>query len=165
MTDVLIKIEGLREADAALQGLGEHAGNMRALAPAISTAWYAKETGWLESGGRGTFQGLTEKYAVRKAQKYGGQPILKASGAMEEALTSKNSVDSVYIETDNELTLGATGRSGEIASYHQEGTDNMPARPVYDSLIIEEFKDGDLGPIVIAELTEYARSLSLRVVS
>ncbi|MDT5061525.1 MAG: hypothetical protein QOH63_1984 [Acidobacteriota bacterium] len=164
MTGTTIKVEGLVEVDAAVESLAQHAGDMRSLATAISTAWYVKEKGWLDSGGRGSFPGLTEEYAKTKAQKYGEQPILKASGAMDEALTGKDSPDSVYLVTENELTVGVAGRSGQIASYHQKGEGNLPARHVYDDLIIDEFKSEELGLIAVGELTEYARSISLRVV-
>ncbi len=158
-----VEIVGLSEVDAALLSLADYAGRMPNFSDKLSLAWYGRAKAWLDSEGRGSFVGLTEAYAAEKAKRYGAKPILDADGSMKAALTSKDAPDAFYEVTDDSLTMGAIGRSGEIASYHQTGTDKMPKRSPYDSLIVEEFKNEDVKQIIAFDLSQYARELSLNV--
>ena len=63
------------------------------------------------------WQRLTPRYADLKAKKYGNQPILRATGLME---------DIAYIYTRGNRFLV---RSTDYGAYQQFGTSKMPARP------------------------------------
>ena len=63
------------------------------------------------------WQRLTPRYADLKAKKYGSQPILRATGLMQDA---------AYIYTKGNQFLV---RSTDYGAYQQFGTSKMPARP------------------------------------
>ena len=63
------------------------------------------------------WQRLTPRYADLKAKKYGIQPILRATGLMQDAS---------YIFTKGNQFLV---RSTDYGAYQQFGTSKMPARP------------------------------------
>ena len=63
------------------------------------------------------WQRLTPRYADLKAKKYGSQPILRATGLMQDAS---------YIFTKGNQFLV---RSTDYGAYQQFGTSKMPARP------------------------------------
>lgn len=77
------------------------------------------------AGKSGKWKSLTSPYKEIKAKKWGDQPILQASGRLYKSLTA-NGADSVYEESNLELTLGS---SLPYAGYHQKGTRKMAARP------------------------------------
>jgi phage gpG-like protein len=60
---------------------------------------------------------LTPRYANRKDQRYPGQPILRATGLMQ---------DLAYIYTKGNVFYV---KSTDYGSYHQNGTSRMVARP------------------------------------
>jgi phage gpG-like protein len=60
---------------------------------------------------------LTPRYANLKAQRYPGQPILRATGLMQ---------DLAYIYTKGNVFYV---KSTDYGSYHQNGTSRMVARP------------------------------------
>jgi phage gpG-like protein len=60
---------------------------------------------------------LSPKYAAWKGQNYPGQPILRASGLMQEL---------AYIYTKGDQFLV---KSTDYGAYNQFGTSRMPARP------------------------------------
>jgi phage gpG-like protein len=159
---VQIKIENEGPFFGAVEKLVERAGDLRSFAPKVSSSWYAHVASTFQSEGGGGWDDLSGAYAEQKAKTYGQQRILHASGRMEEALTSKDAPDSYADETPTELTYGATGRSGELARYHQEGTDTMPARPVY--VVTIGYKRG-VEDVVMDDLTQYAQSLGLQSVA
>lgn len=77
------------------------------------------------SGQSGRWAALSPRYAVVKFKRWGAVPILTASGALRDSLTSETSGSIVRKEKDS-LTVGSSIPYGR---YHQSGTRKMPARP------------------------------------
>ncbi len=99
--------------------------DLRPFWPAVVTlqrGWWRSQ---FESEGRFAAAGwapLSPAYAAWKARRYPGKPILQATGQMRRAFD--NPQRSVSPHT---LTLTVNDPK---AAFHQDGTNNMPARPV-----------------------------------
>lgn len=85
-----------------------------------------------EGGGpaAGAWAQLTAQYAAWKEGVYPGQPILVATGALQDALTVDGSAHALRDYSASMLNFGTQGL--DYASFHQTGTSNMPARPPFD---------------------------------
>lgn len=81
-------------------------------------------------GPRGHWAPLSESYAAVKEVMWPGQPLLVASGALKEALTSSSSSFARRVIARDEFDFGTIGI--EYASFHQVGTVRMPDRPPFD---------------------------------
>ncbi len=66
--------------------------------------------------------------------RYGDHPILYLTGRMFESLMQETA-DTIY---EPGPTMMVWGTSVEYAHFHQEGTDRMPARPIFDSEALHE---------------------------
>lgn len=78
----------------------------------------------------GAWKPLSPAYAEWKAKKYGrGLPILIRTGEMARALT-KDGPHALRDYSATTLNYGTTGIP--YASFHQLGTEDMPARPPFD---------------------------------
>lgn len=121
-------------AGAEVADLGRH------VFPLLSPVFEAAEKRQFEAQGTGPTAGswspLSEVYAAWKAKKYPGQPLLVATGAMREGLTSASSPFGAREWTATSFVFGTAGV--EYASFHQTGTGKMPARPPFD--LDEEFE-------------------------
>jgi phage gpG-like protein len=80
------------------------------------------------AGKSGKWKKLSSPYAEIKAERWGDQPILQASGRMMKSLTG-HTEDTVAKFEPQEATFGT---SVEYAEYHQTGTPRMPARRIVD---------------------------------
>lgn len=60
---------------------------------------------------------LTKKYQAWKSARYGGQPILRATGAMQDTAEIKSWGDRIFV------------RAARYGIYHQYGTNKMASRP------------------------------------
>lgn len=70
---------------------------------------------------------LSPPYGRWKQRHYPGKPILELSGLLRESMTQRPfGIDEI---THNQMVIG-TGVP--YASYHQHGTDTMPARPIIE---------------------------------
>ena len=68
---------------------------------------------------------LSPAYAAWKAKKYPGQPLMVLTGELRSSLTERPfGIEEI---TGSRMVVG-TGLS--YASYHQRGTDTLPARPL-----------------------------------
>jgi phage gpG-like protein len=83
---------------------------------------------------------LSKTYGAWKAAKYPGKPILQLTGRLVDSLTGDTD-DSIY-ETYPEFMIYGTEAGMEngisYAVYHQEGTDLMPARPIFDDDVLAD---------------------------
>ncbi len=124
------EVDGKVEFDRAFHRVGEKLEDLRPVWPAIEREFYAIEDEQFKSEGAkgrgGKWKPLSRPYAQQKANKYGVQPILRATGRLEKSLTSKTSDTRVVMEKQ-EFGIGTTLF---YAAYHQSGTKKMPARPV-----------------------------------
>ena len=114
--------------DRAFNRLGDHLEDLRPVWDEAEQAFYKIEREQFASEGAkgrsGKWAPLSRAYAVSKAAQYGSQPILRASGKLERSLTG-NTGDSVLIKEKDEFSIGT---KLFYATYHMEGTDNMPMR-------------------------------------
>lgn len=154
-----VKIEGEEAFLSALDSLDARVSNMRPSWPGVARGVYAEVTERFATEGGGGWPGLTEAYAKRKREKFGGRKILSASGALEESLTGRDGPASIYEETDDSVTLGS---ALVYAGVHQRGAPSkgVPARPIYEET---ESLEGRILDPVERDLTEYARSLGFAV--
>lgn len=81
-------------------------------------------------GSEGPFAPLSASYLAWKEANYPGMPILQRTRAMYDGLTDSSSPFAFRQESGNEYNFGTRGV--EYASFHQSGTDRMPARPPFD---------------------------------
>ena len=88
------------------------------------------------SEGRGGWPQLSEAYARWKARNYPGKGILELTGAYRSAATQIGSPHNVVEVGDDHLTYGVEGL--DYPSFHESGTNRLPARPVFDLLAEDE---------------------------
>lgn len=78
----------------------------------------------------GHWQALSEEYMRWKDGVAPGQPILRLSGDLYEALTSSSSPHAHRDYSSAQFNFGTANIP--YASFHQTGTHRMPARPPFD---------------------------------
>lgn len=78
------------------------------------------------AGEAGKWAALSPAYAKYKAQKYPGQPILQATGALYASLTDIEAVGAVVKPERDELIIGSNIPYGK---FHQKGQ-GVPKRPM-----------------------------------
>jgi phage gpG-like protein len=121
-----IEVTGLEETKQHLRGLAVHLASFwPEVWDEVSASISVEEALWFESHGDGSWTPLSPAYAAYKSVVLPGQPILVASGELRSSLTDPAQL--VLEITPDALFLGSRV---SYARYHQEGTENMPARPV-----------------------------------
>lgn len=135
-------VNGREDGEATLQRMAlafERAGDElddfgRYLFPRLIPVFESELEAQFAAQGRGPNAGswapLSEQYAAWKEQHFPGQPILQRSGELFHGLTSSSSPFAKRITEGNEFDFGTVGV--EYASFHQLGTEHMPARPEFD---------------------------------
>jgi len=102
--------------------------------PRLSTVFEVEVAAQFSAEGRGPIAGawaaLSPSYADWKEQHFPGLPILQRTTALHEALTNSNSPGAHRAWTASDFNFGTQGV--EYASFHQSGTSQMKARPVFD---------------------------------
>jgi phage gpG-like protein len=78
----------------------------------------------------GPWKPLSQTYAKQKARLFPGKPRLVRTGALRDALTQSSSPFANRAYTANEMQYGS--QNVPYASFHQTGTERMPARPPFD---------------------------------
>lgn len=135
MTDVVVTKVESAEVDHALGTFADQLGDTRPLHNAWAEDTHEQVLYTINTGNEGTYPELkpsTVKQKERAGQ--GSNPILVATGTMLRVATSSNEPDSIFESEPDHLDQGLKGRSGQIAAYHQGGTDKMAARPLYTNL-------------------------------
>lgn len=124
----------LERMTVAFERLGEGLADFeRYTFPKVITAFEEEARGQfgVEGGGpSGPWAALSPAYAAWKEANYPGQPILKRSGDLYEALAQSSSPLALRETTTSTLNYGTAGV--EYASYHQLGTDVLTPRPPFD---------------------------------
>ena len=102
----------------------------------IAADFYKVEKQQFETQGsrKSAWEALSPKYALYKNRHFPGKKILERTGELKKSLTTASGVDSVYVETYQELRVGAESKVG---SWHQHGVpedvgSRMPARRPMD---------------------------------
>ena len=91
-----------------------------------------------ETGGRGAWAHLDPLYAARKAVSHPGKGILRRSDVYFQAATSLNHPGNLAEFGPTEMVLGVSGSTVEHAVFHEEGTEDLSARPVYELIAAGE---------------------------
>jgi len=125
------EVEGVKQFDRAFDRLGFHVKDLRPVWPYVEREMEQIMQEQFKSEGSkgrgGKWKQLSAGYAKQKAKRWGTQPILRASGALEGSLTGKTG-DSVRIATKEEYGFGTRLF---YAAFHQTGTSKMPQREVF----------------------------------
>ena len=103
--------------------------------PLLPPVFEAAEQRQFDAEGTGPVAGswapLSSMYAEWKAQKFPGQPILVATGALRDALTKSSSPLAARDWSSSTFQFGTA--DVEYASHHQLGTEKMPLFPAASS--------------------------------
>ena len=131
------EIAGKAQFDRTFSRLDLHLTDLTETWTEVRDVWWEIEEDQFQSGGAagasGKWHELSPAYEKIKISKYGTLALLNgvliASGDLQKAMTGKNG-DSVFNASKDEMVIGAGGRSGRIAGYHQKGGGNLPRREV-----------------------------------
>ena len=107
---------------------------------------YAEIDDIFDTGGRGLWADLDPIYAARKAVSYPGKGILRRDDTYFKAATTGSHPNSFFEASPTELMLGVSGLG--YPELHEEGAENLSARPVYELIVAgERFEEriGQLG--------------------
>lgn len=124
------EVLGVEVLNRGFNRVDQFISDFRNIWPFVTPEIYAINLEQLESqgarGASGKYAPLSPAYAKAKAIQFPGKPILQATGALFESLTSPDAFDSIYRPERDQLTVGT---KVPYARAHQTGTGRMPARP------------------------------------
>lgn len=124
------EVDGIPVLDRAFNRVEEYIADFRNIWPSVAEEFYAIEREQFASqgahGASGTWAPLSPAYAKFKAVEFPNQPILRATTALYQSMTSPDAPDSIFRMDAQEMTIG-TQREGATA--HQRGS-GLPARPI-----------------------------------
>lgn len=130
MPTVRIETSGFGEVDRNLRGFASLMTDLRPFWPLVVPVfirWMSRQFETEGAWGGQRWASLSPEYAIVKAERYPGKGILIAEGDMRQAASRPR------------RTVSATSLILEIEDpkieYHQDGTPNMPARPVVPSTL------------------------------
>jgi phage gpG-like protein len=124
-----LEVAGDVAMDRGIARFADGVADYRPIWPVIEDEFYAQEKDQFRTEGEeggDKWAELSPEYAGWKAAHFPDKPILERTGDLVESLTNPNSVNGVRREERKTLTLGTLL---PYALYHQQGTENMPARP------------------------------------
>ena len=98
-----------------------------------------------DSGGRGLWADLDPIYAARKSQAFPGKDILRRDDTYFKAATTPSHPNSFLEVSPTELVLGVSGLG--YPAFHEEGAENLSARPVYELIAAGERFEERLGQL------------------
>ena len=107
---------------------------------------YAEIDDIFDTGGRGLWADLDPIYAAQKSLAFPGKGILRRDDTYFKAATTPSHPNSFFEASPTELVLGVSGLG--YPAIHEEGTENLSARPVYELIAAgERFEErmGQLG--------------------
>lgn len=113
--------------DTKTKRLGESLTDMRSAWPKVADEFDRIVESFFhrEGSASGPWADLTDEYASRKTPDRG---ILRKTDALFTSLTRKYAANSIFRVRKEGFTRGS---SLKYFKFHQEGTRNMPARPIY----------------------------------
>lgn len=160
MFQIIATVDGAEAINRAFNRTDGYISDMRNFAPAVSDEFYRAEKEQFDSegsaGASGKWTPLSKAYAEYKAQKFPGQSILKATGALEESLTDLEGLDAVFRISKDEIVLGT---KVPYALAHQRGG-RLPKRPV---ICLSETQKRRMQKAIQRELVEFTRKAGFEV--
>ena len=154
--DMLLRVEGfIDRIDMRLRNFS------RFWTDFVAPFTYGEIDDIFESEGHGSWAPLDPIYAARKAVTHPGKGILERDGTYRDAATHPNHPNSLIDISPTELELGVSGLG--YPAFHEEGTDDLSARPVYELIVAgQRFEEriGQLGEKWASEEVAVARKRS-----
>lgn len=154
MIKLIVEILGDEKARIALSGLANDIRDWRPLWRDLNEylSDRIEEQFNTEGGFSGGWAPLNPEYAAWKARRYPGAPILVATGKLKRSYR-KGGRGHVFQSTRDKMRWGSSVPYGV---FHQQGTQNMPARPILT------FDAGDESAILLQANKFIAESIAKR---
>lgn len=115
-------VDGIPVLDRAFNRVQERISDFRFIWPSVAAEFYQIERAQFASqgahGASGKWAPLSPAYKAWKAVKYPNMPILQATTALYQSMTSPDALDSVFRSEADQLTLGSRA---PYATAHQRG--------------------------------------------
>lgn len=132
-----IHFESLQRAEAVIERIGARLQDHRRFwSDFVAPFTYSEIDDIFDSGGRGLWASLDPIYAARKAVAYPGKDILRRDDDYFKAATTPSHANSHVEVVPTELVLGVSGLG--YPAFHEEGTEDLSARPVYELIVAGE---------------------------
>ena len=142
-----INFETIQRAEAVVERIGARLqDHTRFWTDFIAPFTYGEVDDIFDTGGRGLWADLDPIYAARKAVAYPGRGILRRDETYFKAATTPSHPNSFFEASPTELVLGVSGLG--YPAFHEEGGEDLSARPVYELIVAgERFEErtGQLG--------------------
>lgn len=149
------EVDGVETLNRAFNRVDEFISDFRGIWPRVATEFYQIEHEQFESegaaGAAGKWAPLSPAYKQWKETHFPGQPILRLSNALFDAMTSPDALDSIYRPDRDELTIGAKLPYGRV---HQR------TRPV---ISFTEQQKRRIQKAIQAGLVEFTRKAGFEV--
>lgn len=154
-------VDGVQVLDRAFNRIDGFISDLRSVWPSVAQEFYTIEAEQFASegalGASGKFTPLSKAYARFKEVEFPGETILRATGHMEDSLTSRDALDAIYIPEPLQLTLGTKDPK---AIAHHRGLGHLPARPV---IAPSEVQKRRMQKAIQGELVRFTRDLGFEV--
>ena len=132
-----ITFDSLLRAEAVVEKIGARLQDHRRFwTDFVAPFTYGEIDDIFDSGGRGLWADLDPLYAARKAVSYPSKGILRRSDDYFKAATTPRHAHSHVEVGPTELVLGVSGLN--YPAFHEEGTEDLSARPVYELIVAGE---------------------------
>lgn len=142
-----INFQTIQRAEALVDRISAGLGNYRRFwTDFVAPFVYDEIDDIFHTGGRGTWAELDPLYAARKAVAFPGKGLLRRGDDYFKAATTPSHANSFAEVGPTELVLGVSGLG--YPAFHEEGTEDLSARPVYELIAAgERFEEriGQLG--------------------
>lgn len=130
MFQIIGTVDGVERLNRAFNRTEGFVADMRNFAPAIAQEFYRAEREQFQTegsaGASGKWSPLSTPYARFKAERFPGETILRATGALEASLTDPDAFDAIFRADEREIVLGT---KVPYARAHQRGAGRLPSRP------------------------------------
>lgn len=154
-------VDGVQTLDRAFNRLDGFIADLRNFAPAVAAWFYRNEAEQFETegtvGASGRWAPLSPAYARFKVVAFPGETILRATGHMNESLTSPEALDAIYIPEPDQITIGTQDPK---ALAHHRGLGRLPSRPVVSH---SERQKRELQKDLQRQLVRFTRGLGFEV--
>ena len=132
-----INFDSLLRTEVFISGISSALGDFRRFwTDYVAPFTYSEIDDIFDSGGRGLWADLDPLYAARKSRAFPGKGILRRDDTYFKAATTPSHPNSFLEVSPTELVLGVSGLG--YPAFHEEGAENLSARPVYELIAAGE---------------------------
>lgn len=154
-------LDGVENLDRAFSRTESFVADMRNFAPSIAREFYISEDEQFESegakGASGRWTPLSDPYARFKAERFPGETILRATGALQSSLTDPDALDAIFQVDAREIVIGS---KVPYAVAHHRGGGRLPSRPV---ISLSEEQKRRMHKAIQRDLVQEVRRLGFEV--